>query len=249
MKKLMITAVLAATSMTTFATEKEFSLGNIERLHRGKNQIVLTFDDGPTPGVTNKVLDILKKNEVKGTFFVIGSKAKTSPELMRRIKAEGHIVGNHSMTHPKLGDLGTFSWKKIIKAEVLNTHDVLLPYLQKDQRFYFRAPHASWDGKLSKYLNKTDIGAKYAGPVLWDIGGEMEREGDQITKAADWACWSKKWTVDECLEGYLFETDEVKGGVVLMHDLVSKSAEMLEKLIPELKDRGYEFVTLDDVQF
>lgn len=248
--KLSLFATLMAVSFNcAFAVEKDFSLNNIERLHRGKNQIVLTFDDGPTPGVTNRILDTLKKHDIKATFFVIGSKVKTSPELMKRIKEEGHIAANHSMNHPKLGDLGMFSWKKIIKEEVLETHELMKPYFHRQDRFYFRAPHASWESKLSKYLNKTDVGLLYQGPVLWDIGGEMERNGDQITKAADWACWSKKWTVDECLEGYLFETDELKGGVVLMHDLVSKSAEMLEKLIPELKDRGYEFVTLDDVQF
>ena len=76
----------------------------------------------------------------------------------------------------------------------------------------------------------------------------MEVEGDHYSKTADWACWSKKLTVDECLEGYLRETDEVKGGVILMYDLVSKSAEMLAKLISELKLCGYTFVTLEDAQ-
>jgi len=247
-------SVLALTSLlmsSAFAQiiNKEFANGNIERVHRGKNQIILTFDDGPTPGVTEKVLSVLKANQVKGTFFIVAQNAKRHPEIMNKIKAEGHLIGNHSMSHPKLGSLGFFSWKKVVKEEVLDAHEIIFPYMQPGQRFYFRAPHASWDSKISKYLNKTDVGAKYIGPVLWDIGGDMEVEGDHYSKTADWACWSKKLTVDECLEGYLRETDEVKGGVILMHDLVSKSAEMLAKLIPELKLRGYTFATLEDAQF
>ena len=92
------------------AQNKEFNNRNQERLHTGKNEIVLTFDDGPTVGVTTKVLDVLKDYGIKATFFVIASKAKDQPAIMERIVNEGHIVANHSLSHHALKGLSCFSW-------------------------------------------------------------------------------------------------------------------------------------------
>ena len=139
---LALTTLLISTSLAQ-VINKEFASGNIERVHRGKYQIILTFDDGPNPGVTEKVLSVLKANQVKGTFFIVAKNAKRHSELMKQIQTEGHLIGNHSMNHPKLGDLGFFSWKKVVKEEVLDAHDIIAPYMQPGQRFYFRAPHAS----------------------------------------------------------------------------------------------------------
>ncbi len=227
---------------------KEFNEQNMERILRGKNQISLTFDDGPTPEVTTKILDILQKYDVKATFFVIGEKVKQSPQIVERMVREGHLVGNHSMTHPNLADLGFF-WRKKLSEEVLGSHELLVPYLSNNKRFYFRAPMGAWESKLSHYLNKDSIGQKYVGPLLWDVGGEMKRDETTVYKAADWACWAKGWSVDDCLQGYVNETNKFKGGVVLMHDLRSKSAELLEKYLAETKSKGYEFITLDEIDF
>lgn len=229
--------------------EKEFNERNQERLHRGKNEIILTFDDGPTPGVTDKVLDVLKENNVKATFFVIADKAAESPSLMKRILEEGHIVANHSLSHHALRDLSFFNWKKTVKKEVLDAHTILAPYMSNGKQFYYRAPEGAWDDKFAKLLNQEEIGKQYIGPVLWDIGGAVEIQNGQYTQAADWACWSKKITVDECLSGYLYEAKKTKGGVVLMHDLRIQSAEMLAKFIPALEDAGFSFKTLDDVNW
>lgn len=225
---------------------KEFSEQNKERILRKQHKIVLTFDDGPTPGVTNKVLDVLNKYNVKGTFFVIGNNVKEQPGLMKRMINEGHIIGNHSMSHPNLADLGFF-WRKKLKEEVLGAHELLTPYMTNNKRLYFRAPMGAWESKLADYLNKDDVGSRYIGPLLWDIGGEMKREGDKVTKAADWACWAQNWTVDDCLEGYVTETVKHDGGVILMHDLRSKSVELLDKYLAEMTARGFQFLTLDEI--
>ncbi|NOT78846.1 MAG: polysaccharide deacetylase family protein [Bacteriovoracaceae bacterium] len=229
--------------------DKDFSKNNMERLHRGHNEIVLTFDDGPTPGVTDKILDTLKENNVKATFFVIAEKAKDQPELMKRILNEGHIVANHSLSHHALKDLSFFSWKKTVKKEVLDAHEILAPYMTNSKNFFYRAPEGAWDGKYAGVLNQSEIGKQYIGPVLWDIGGAVEFKDGQYLQAADWACWSKKITVDECLSGYLYEAKKVKGGVVLMHDLRTQSAEMLAKFIPALEASGFTFKNLDDVNW
>ena len=234
----------------TDVQDKDFNRGNMERLHRGHNEIILTFDDGPTPGVTNKVLDILKENDVKATFFVIANNAKEQPALMKRILSEGHIVANHSLSHHALKDLSFFSWKKTIKKEILDAHAILAPYMKNGKNFYYRAPEGAWDNKFADLVNQDPVGRQYIGPILWDIGGSVtQNDAGQYTQAADWACWSKKITVEDCLAGYLNESKKNKGGVVLMHDLRPQSAEMLAKYIPALKEAGMNFKTLDDIDW
>lgn len=240
--------------------EKKFSSGNIERLHRGYKEVVLTIDDGPTAGVTDKVLDILDRHDVQATFFVVGKRAKKHPELLARMAREGHIVANHTMTHPHIGNLAKDvnfftrrlkrSAKRKIRQEILGTHQLIRPYLGNTTRYYFRAPGASWNSKATDLLNKTNIGLNYKGPILWDIGGTLDKKASGfVRRAADWGCWSRGWSVQECLQGYMNETKEKKGGVVLFHDLSSKSAQLIEGFIKELKARGdYRFVSMDDVR-
>lgn len=93
--------------------------------------VALTFDDGPTPGYTEKVLDILKEKGVKATFFVTGKNAKASPDIIRRIAAEGHVVGNHSYSHisfDRLDEEGVFN-------ELLGTQQVIRDITGKSPKF------------------------------------------------------------------------------------------------------------------
>lgn len=227
----------------------DFYPKNVGNIHQGHKEIILTFDDGPIPGVTNKVLDILADYNVKATFFVIGSNAIAHPDLMKRMVDEGHIVGNHSMTHLALKDLDPTSWKDTVQKEVMESHNVIVPYMVHNRQFYFRAPYAAWAETYALYLNQSEIGRSYIGPILWDIGGELELKNGRYVQAADWECWSKKVSVKDCMSGYLYEANKRKGGVVLMHDLRHQSAEMLAKLIPELEDRDFTFSTLNDVSW
>lgn len=241
--------ILSALQAQVVIENKDFSRGNLENIHRGHNEIVLTFDDGPTPGVTDKILDVLKEHNIKAAFFVVGTNVQENPNLMKRMVEEGHIVANHSMTHLPLKDLSFFGWKKKVRAEVYNAHQAIRPYLANSRHFYFRAPEGAWDGKYAAYLNQDVIGNDYIGPILWDIGGEVEIVNGQYHQAADWACWSRKISVDDCLAGYLYEAKKHKGGVVLMHDLRQQSVQMLAKFIPALTDAGFAFKTLDDVNW
>lgn len=233
----------------THAGDKAFNKHNQERLHTKTNEIILTFDDGPTPGVTDRVLDILRDTGVKGTFFVIAEKAKVAPGLMKRILDEGHIVANHSLSHKALNDTKFFNWKKTVNSEIFGAHEILAPYMDNGQHFYYRAPEGAWDTKFADYLNSNSIGQRYIGPILWDIGGAVELKNGQYVQAADWACWAKKISVDDCLAGYLYDSRSKRGGVVLMHDLRGQSADMLAKYIPALQANGFSFKTLDDVDW
>lgn len=246
---LAVTQVFAESKINIPIVDKDFSNKNIGSIHQGHKEIILTFDDGPVPGVTNKILDILADYEIKATFFVIGTNVKAHPELMQRIVDEGHIVGNHSMTHTPLKNLDPILWKDKVQSEVLDAHAVILPYLINNKHFYFRAPEAVWAQKYAEFLNESELGKEYIGPILWDIGGELELKNGEYKQAADWECWSKKVSVDDCMSGYLYEATQRKGGVVLMHDLRKQSIELLSKMIPELQDRGFTFSTLNDVEW
>lgn len=226
----------------------DFSHHQLEDLYTGRNKIILTFDDGPNP-VTGRFLDLLNEYNIKASFFVIGKNVQMHPDLIQRIVSDGHVVGNHSMTHSALKNLDPILWRDKVKSEVLDAHDVIFPYMTNNTHFYFRAPEAAWAQKYADFLNENPIGHDYIGPVLWDIGGEMVYKNGKLIEAADWDCWAKKVSVDDCLAGYLTEIKSKRGGVVLMHDLTSKSYQLLSKLIPELEDRGYTFGTLNDIDF
>lgn len=93
-------ALVQTTALTQIQREKiQFQGPNDEK------RLALTFDDGPDPVYTERLLDLLKEEEIKATFFVLGYKAKQHPSLLKRMVAEGHSIGNHSFTHQELTKL------------------------------------------------------------------------------------------------------------------------------------------------
>lgn len=227
---------------------KDFKGSNIQNIHRKSKEIVLTFDDGPTPGATDKILDVLKAKNIKATFFIIASKVSAAPDLMKRIVDEGHIVANHSLTHKNMAEQSIFKWKKAARSEIMGAHEILKPYTKNYKTFFYRAPHGAWESKIANLLNEEySVSRDYRGPIMWDIGGSVRKENGIYVEAADWACWAQKMTVNECLEGYVNDTRKKGGGVVLMHDLRSLSAELTGKLIDTLENEGYTFKNLDEI--
>ena len=102
------------------------------------DQVALTFDDGPNPVATPRLLDILARHHVRATFFLIGNFARREPGLTRRIAAEGHLVGNHTMSHPWLPQLSSTR----IRQEIAGCNRVLEDTLGAPVRF-FRPPHGA----------------------------------------------------------------------------------------------------------
>lgn len=239
---------------------KDLQERNMENLHQGRKELIVTIDDGPTPGVTDKILDILKENNIQAAFFVLGHKidlngnlnkttVKKNRALLQRMVDEGHIVANHSMEHKNIGDISGFFKKKKIKEAIIDAHKLMEPFMVNSKKWYFRAPYGSWQPRAADIINDTPYGNNYYGPLLWDIGGSLDASLFKVRRAADWGCWSKGWSVRKCLKGYVNETDEKKGGVILFHDLRSKSVELIERYIKEYKSRpDYKFISLDDVK-
>ena len=128
-------------------------MGSVEE---GKKKIALTFDDGPHPQYTEQLLDGLKERDVKVTFFVTGEHASLHPDVITRMREDGHVIGNHTYSHMQLNRTNRAEFKE----ELLRTNEVL-EAITGEEVVYVRPPYGSWDKKLEEELNMF--------PVLWTI--------------------------------------------------------------------------------
>lgn len=215
----------------------------------GTKKVALTYDDGPTPGVTPALLELLRKENLKAVFFMNGAHVPGHEDLLRRMREDGHIVANHTETHDQLSKTYYRSHPKELVSQIESTHEKIAPYMSPSHRMYFRAPYGAWLASHAAVLNANATLRQYIGPIFWNAGGEVTYRDGELIGAADWDCWGKKIAVQACASGYLREIDRKGGGVVLMHDKFMKTVQMTELLIPWLRDRGYQFITLDDVNW
>ena len=213
---------------------------------RGTHTIALTFDDGPNAN-TSAVLDALKAQNVKATFFIVGRMARRYPQILARIAAEGHLLANHSATHALLGKRYVRDPAKLI-AQIRDVDNYIRPLMPANAKFYFRAPYGSWRKQHAAVLNADPVLKQYVGPMYWDIGGDISMSADgYILSAADWDCWHRHWDANTCAKGYMREIRRKNGGVVLMHCIHHQSPELVATVVAALVEEGYKFVRLDQV--
>ena len=208
--------------------------------------VALTFDDGPN-AYTPAVLDALKALNIKATFFIVGNMARRYPDILARIAAEGHLLANHSATHPLLSRRYDANPERLLD-QIRVVHDLIAPLMKPTDKFYFRAPYGSWRSAHATILNADPILRNYVGPIYWDNGGEisMTRDG-YVMSAADWSCWHHHWEAETCAKGYLREIRRHDGGVVLMHCVHRQSGQLVESVVPALIEEGYRFARIDEV--
>ena len=186
--------------------------------------VALTFDDGPHPKYTPEILDILKENDAKATFFVIGKNAKNYPELILREKEEGHEIGNHTYSHP---DMKGISVDKAVE-EIMLTQETISE-ITGVRPVLFRAPGGVFSNELVLMLENIECK-----PVLWSW--------KQDTK--DWSLPSVKTVVNTVLNNIN------DGDIILFHDYNMKGSptpEALKIILPKLKEMGYNFVTVSEL--
>jgi peptidoglycan/xylan/chitin deacetylase (PgdA/CDA1 family) len=181
-----------------------------------KKIIALTFDDGPNEN-TLSILDILKKNNVKATFFCIGKNIEKYPEILKRIVQEGHIVGNHSFSHSNFFD---FYRKNRLIAEIRKT-DALIESISGKKVQLFRPPYGVTNPSIRRALEVTKH--KIIG---WNI-----RSLDGILK-------------DEKIIFARIKKRIAPGGIVLLHD-TSHSVTILERLMLHLEENKYKVVSIE----
>lgn len=187
----------------------------------GTKNIVLTFDDGPKAGVTEKVLDILKQEKVKAVFFLTGKRAEERPELTKRIFDEGHEIGNHTFSHARLASLSD----EALLKEIDRTSKLIEGITGKRPR-WFRPPYGKIKTEQIKFIEKA--GYKI---VLWTVG------------AADYMQQSgKKRNAGEIKKSMLYRT---KGGnIIMLHADNPETAQALPEILKGLKAKGFKFVRL-----
>src|ERR1700722_6388244 len=155
---------------------------------REAHTIALTFDDGPN-AYTPAVLDALKAQGVKATFFIVGRMARTYPDILARIAGEGHLLANHSATHPLLGRR-YLNPPEFLLDQIRQVDDEIAPLMRPGTTFYFRAPYGTWHSEHADALNADPVLKKYVGPIYWDEGGQITMNSDgYILTSSDWDCW------------------------------------------------------------
>ncbi|MCM3337949.1 polysaccharide deacetylase family protein [Paenibacillus sp. MER TA 81-3] len=188
-------------------------------------RIALTFDDGPDPKNTPKILELLKQYDAKATFFLVGWRVQKHTQLVKRTVSEGHEIGNHSYHHKYLRR-GTSS--AVIKDEIMRAHRVIEEVTGIAPRLY-RPPGGYYNENLVKVAHANDYRI-----VLWSW--------HQDTK--DWSSPGVQRIVNKVLD------HARNGDIVLMHDFNDRSSQTVEALkviLPELKKRGYSFVTVSEL--
>jgi peptidoglycan-N-acetylglucosamine deacetylase len=182
-----------------------------------ENKIFLTFDDGPTPEITDWVLNVLKKENVKATFFCIGNNIEKHPAIFNRIINEKHAIGNHTYNHLK-------GWKTVTKTYLENVFlcESISKKQTTDNNKLFRPPYGKI--KLSQSISLRKKGYKI---IMWDV----------LTKDYDTSISKEK-----CLENATKNT--TSGSIIVFHDSIKAYPNLeytLPKTIQLLKERGFVF--------
>lgn len=184
-------------------------------------EIALTFDDGPVPGSTDRILDILKRECVHATFFVLGGKANKAPDLVRRAAAEGHTIGSHTWSHHDLKTVSPENGKQEVEKAIAAVRSIT--GRATDARL-FRYPDMSQTPEINRIL----------------------AEDGQVILSADIS--PKDWKGDppeETLERLKKLITRRGRGIVLLHDAQDRTADFLPALLAFLKAGGYRIVALE----
>ena len=189
-----------------------------ESLPLQDHEVVLTFDDGPLPPRTNRILDILASECVKATFFMVGRMALTYPDVARRVEAAGHTVGTHSQNHPlRLDKMSLINAEREINEGIAS----VTAALGEPPAPSLRIPGLARTNAIDRYLASQNL-------MTWSAD----------FPADDWTRISPAQVYTRALQRI-----EANGkGILLLHDIQAKTVEALPDLLHELKRRGYHIV-------
>jgi len=217
-----LAAILAATLMAVFPTsllqdDNVFTHGS-----REEPIIALTFDDGPHPAYTDKILDVLAKHGVKATFFPIGVNVENYPEPLLRALEEGHEIGNHTYHHKNLRSIPYEEMLTEITTTAHRIHD-----LTGRSVSLIRPPQGAMSAQFLSLVG--ELGYRV---VLWDVD------------TRDWDGAS----VEQMVGNIMANTDN--GDIILFHDYhrnAANTVRTLDIIIPRLMEQGFRFVTVSEL--
>ena len=207
------------TAIGSFQIQWNYHLQSLNHNYQtSENHISITFDDGPNPEFTPKVLALLKNYNAKATFFLIGKNAEKHPEIVRQIIEEGHNIGNHSYSHSK--NFGFFSSEKVA-AELRQTNSILKKITGKDLKL-FRPPFGVTNQNIKKGLKNTGH---------YSIGWSK--------RSFDTTNISEEKIIKR------ITSNLKKGDIILLHDSSAKSVAVLEQLLLTLPPHKLQSVPVD----
>lgn len=200
---------------------KEFngiSLGN-----KNSNRIYLTFDCGYEAGYTESILNILKENNVKATFFMTGHYLNSASDLVKRMIEDGHVVGNHTVNHKCLPNINDTE----IKDEVMNLHNAVFEKFGYEMKF-FRPPKGEFSQRTTKLVQ--DLGYT---TVMWSSAyddWDKEKQGREE--------YGKKKILENLHNGC----------ILLLHSTSKDNSVILNDVIKEARNMGYEFYSITEFE-
>ncbi|MEQ8173252.1 MAG: polysaccharide deacetylase family protein [Candidatus Eremiobacterota bacterium] len=186
---------------------------------RGEKTVALTFDDGPHLKYTLLLLDVLRKYNIKATFFVVGSMAEKYPFLLKHIYDDGHLIANHTYHHKNLITLS--EEEAVLEWQACNN---VIKYILNIDVFFCRPPGGNYDRIVLDSAVRAGLST-----VFWTANsGDYEKPGEEII-------------ADKVLYRI------TPGGIVLMHDGVDQTINALPDIIERLTEKGYKFVRIDEM--
>src|SRR5699024_4270870 len=185
----------------------------------GHKYIALTFDDGPMPNSTNKILETLSQYDAKATFFMLGNNVQANPDLAKKVADNGHEIANHSITH---ADLNKVSAEQVRK-EMIDSKKLIENITGKTPTL-FRPPYGSKNDAVHEIANETEQSI-----ALWSID------------TYDWQHLNPNATFEKV------KANVKPGSIILMHDIHQESADALPRVMEFLDEEGYEFVTMTEL--
>ncbi len=189
-----------------------------------KKKIYLTFDAGYENGYTEHILDVLKKHNTKAVFFLVGNFIETSPELVKRMVAEGHTVGNHTYTHP---DMSKISDKASFENELCKLEKLYEETTGEKMKKFYRPPQGKYSEsnlKMAQELGYTT--------VFWSLAYVDWYNDDQPTE-------------EEAMDKLIPRIHN--GAIVLLHSTSKTNSEILDKLLTKWEEMGYTFGNISDI--
>ncbi|MBP3255164.1 MAG: polysaccharide deacetylase [Clostridia bacterium] len=215
----------------------EEQLNAIENIYEetGEKRVFLTFDDGPNMSVTPFILDLLKQENIKATFFVLGSRAQYNPELIQREYNEGHYIANHSYSH-------------VYREIYQDVDSVFDEYNSTEAIIQDALGNPNYHSKLFRFPGGS------TGGYYRDVKAEaVEALRDNGIASLDWNALSRDAegakTVEELVQNVIDTVEDKESVVILMHDAADKilTYEALPEIIQYLRDNGYSFKNIYDI--
>lgn len=222
--KLIVFCVIIGYIMVPNLYYRKFSNKIIKKFSTKEKVIALTFDDGPDPRYTIRLLEVLKNNNIKCTFFVLAERAQKYPDIIRRIEEDGHYIALHSLKHMN----AIFRPPNKTEEDFLKSMKIMKE-LGLEVKF-FRHPWGIFN-PITFYCAKTNN----LKVVLWSI------------HAMDWS----RWVTVDYIKRKLIKNVK-SGDIILLHDgrgaknSPLKTINALKVVIPELKERGYRFIMINE---